>query len=157
MKVPLWLKKIVAKDERLANFLKRRYENLARLTTKNGAITSLMEKRLVNACDLMAVVGMANLERIEISPHAIIAVMKNGMKFFVRPGQSTTSALFYTGSFEEEETNLMRGIIKKIGPCWTQEPTLAGIRPTSRAMSERAERCLPLSRSTLRSRNSRKI
>ena len=113
MKVPLRVKNIVAKNEKVANFLKNRYDELAILVTKPGHITSRMMKRLSVVRDLADMVGLQNLERIEISAGSIIAIMKDGTRFFVQPDQSTTSALLYDGSYEEAEMALMKSVIKE--------------------------------------------
>ena len=112
MKVPLRVKKLVAKNEKVANFLKKRYDDLAILVTKPGHITSRMMKRLSVVRDLVDMAGRKNLERVEISAGSIIAIMTDGTRFFVQPDQSTTSALLYDGSYEEAEMALMKSVIK---------------------------------------------
>jgi FkbM family methyltransferase len=72
-----------------------------------------MMKRLSVVRDLADMVGRKNLERIEISAGSIIAIMKDGTRFFVQPDQSTTSALLYDGSYEEAEMALMKSVIKE--------------------------------------------
>ncbi len=113
MKIPLWAKKAVSKNKRLANFLKGKYDQLAFSTTQSGKVTVKMMERLAVVGDLANIAGTKDLERIEISSHTVVAVMKDDTRFFIRPDQSVTSCLLYDGSLEEAETDLARKTIKK--------------------------------------------
>jgi FkbM family methyltransferase len=99
--VPSFIKKVVSKNPRLANYLKAEYDRFMESPDDPG---TMGKKRLDVLLEIQ--------KNIKLSVGEKIAANVDGCRFFIKPGASGTSILLADALYENEETRFVKEKIK---------------------------------------------